>query len=91
MVPMLLYRSDREDENMSQMTIYLEEKEMRDIRLSAKRENISVSRWARNRLCEAVHHAWPRGYFDLFGTLAESDLSRPPQADLGVDAERGGL
>jgi hypothetical protein len=73
---------------MGQMTIYLDELDMREIRKSAKQEHVSVSRWARRRLCEAVRHAWPPGYFALFGELKDGDLVRPPQTDLGVDPTR---
>jgi hypothetical protein len=70
------------------MTIYMDEAELREIRKSANHEHISVSRWARRRLCEAVHHAWPSGYFSLFGELKDGDLVRPPQSELGSDTAR---
>ncbi len=76
---------------MSQMTIYLDEASMREIKLSASREHVSVSNWARRRLCEAVRHTWPPDYFKLFGALSDSDLSRPNQSDLTTDAERQAL
>ncbi len=76
---------------MSQMTIYLDEVSMREVKRSARREHISVSKWARRRLCEAVRHTWPPDYFKVFGALDEADLARPPQADLSADASRKAL
>ena len=73
---------------MSQLTIYLDEASMRDVKRSAKREKISVSLWARRRLGEAVRHAWPRDYFELFGVLRDSDLTRPLQGRLTDDTPR---
>ena len=73
---------------MSQLTIYLDEASMKDVKKSAKRENVSVSLWARRRLCEAIRHTWPRDYFDLFGALRDSDLARPAQGDLAADSPR---
>lgn len=76
---------------MSQLTIYLDEASMKDVKKSAKRENISVSLWARRRLSEAIRHTWPRDYFELFGALRDSDLTRPPQGDLTADSPRKSL
>jgi hypothetical protein len=64
---------------------------MREIKQSARREHVSVSNWAKRRLCEAVRHTWPADYFKLFGALSDSDLSRPHQSDLATDAERQAL
>ena len=73
---------------MSQMTIYLDEPSMKAIKRSAKREHVSVSHWARRRLCEAVRETWPDNYFSTFGALGDRDLARPPQNDLPKDANR---
>lgn len=80
-----------EVDTMSQLTIYLDETSMRDVRRSAKREHVSVSLWARRRLCEAVRHTWPQDYFALFGALRDSDLSRPAPGDLSADIPRRSL
>jgi len=76
---------------MSQLTIYLDEISMRDVRRSAKRDNVSVSLWARRRLCEAIRHTWPQDFFELFGSLRDSDLTRPAQDGLPPDTPRRSL
>lgn len=73
---------------MSQMTIYLDEPSMRAIKRSAKREHVSVSNWARKRLCEAVRETWPEDFFSTLGSLADSDLRRPSQSDIPRDKDR---
>ena len=73
---------------MSQMTIYLDDASMTAIKRSARRERVSVSKWARQRLSDAAHHAWPEDYFSLFGALRDSDLVRPSQTDLAADVGR---
>jgi hypothetical protein len=73
---------------MSQMTIYLDEESARVIRLSAKREHMSVSNWARRQLCQAARETWPDDFFHTFGALQDSDFSRPPQGKLGSDIKR---
>ena len=76
---------------MGQLTIYLDEASMKDVKKSAKRENVSVSLWARRRLSEAIRHTWPRDYFELFGALRDSGLTRPPQGNLTADRPRKSL
>ena len=76
---------------MSQLTIYLDEASMRGVKRSAKREKVSVSLWARRRLCEAVRSAWPQDYFTLFGALSDNDLKRPRQGTFDADATRKSL
>jgi hypothetical protein len=76
---------------MGQLTIYLDETSMRDVRRSAKREHVSVSLWARRRLCEAIRHTWPRDYFEMFGALRDSDLTRPAQGEPATDTPRRSL
>jgi hypothetical protein len=73
---------------MSQMTIYLDDASVRAIKRSAKREHVSVSNWARRRLCEAVRDTWPTDFFTAFGALRDSDLERPPQPSPASDAKR---
>ena len=76
---------------MSQLTIYLDEVSMGEVKRSARQAHVSVSKWAKQRLCEAVRHTWPQDYFGLFGALDDSDLARPPQSELPDDADRKAL
>lgn len=73
---------------MSQMTIYLDEPAMRAVKKAARQEHMSVSRWARRLLCEAIQDAWPADYFKLFGALGDNDIARPSESALGEDAPR---
>ena len=88
---MLIYPCSREILVMSQLTIYLDEASMRDVKKAAKREHISVSLWARKRLCRDFRHTWPNNYFELFGALRDSDLVRPTQGDMVADINRKAL
>ena len=76
---------------MAQLTIYLDDDSFRKVKETAKRDRLSVSRWARRRLIEGLAQTWPSGYFELFGTLADSDLARPPQGKMGDDSPRDAL
>jgi hypothetical protein len=61
---------------------------MKDVKSAAKREKLSVSRWARKYLTRAAAQSWPDGYFSLFGALKDSDLERPPQGASADDIPR---
>ena len=76
---------------MSQLTIYLDEQAMREVKQAAKREHLSVSRWASAKLTHAARRSWPAGYFDLFGALRDTELRRPAAPPLSADTPRGSL
>lgn len=73
---------------MAQLTIYLDDDVFRGVKEAAQRDHLSVSRWARSKLVDGLTKAWPSGYFALFGALADSDLERPPQGEVGGDLTR---
>ena len=76
---------------MSQLTIYLDAKALKDVQTAARREKLSVSRWACLRLTQAAHRAWPKDYFELFGALKGAALERPPQGAPERDVRRKSL
>ena len=73
---------------MAQLTIYLDDDSIQRIEAAAAREKSSVSKWVKTRLVDALDSKWPHGYFELFGSLADGDFSRPAQLDPGLDASR---
>ena len=77
---------------MSQLTIYLDEDTARRLEAAAKRDGVSVSRWARNHLKAALDRGWPREFFDLFGSVSESDhFQRPDELPWKNDVTRHDL
>jgi len=64
---------------MAQLTVYLDEKTRRRIERAAREGDVSVSQWVKDKLTQALERDWPAGYFDLFGSLKDSDLARPAQ------------
>lgn len=76
---------------MSQLTIYLDQESMRAVKSAARRERLSVSRWASIHLGAAARRAWPKDYFGLFGALGDCDFRRAPQGDFEKDVPREAL
>ncbi len=73
---------------MPQLNLYIDDDLLKKIESAAKMADTSISRWVRNRLIGAMGETWPEGYFGVFGSLAETDLARPPQGELSDDAPR---
>lgn len=73
---------------MAQLTVYLDEKTRRRIERAAREGDVSVSQWVKEKLTQALERDWPAGYFDILGSLKDSDLARPPQPPLSSDAPR---
>ena len=77
---------------MSQLTIYLDEDTARRLEAAAKRDGVSVSRWARGHLKAALDRGWPREFFDLFGSVSEADkFQRPDELPSKDDVTRHNL
>ena len=77
---------------MAQVTLYLDEGTLKRVETAARREHKSLSRWVKERLESALHHAWPEGYFNLFGALkVEGTFRRPKQPAFSEDARRESL
>lgn len=63
---------------MAQLTIYLDDKSGRLIERAAKRESLSLSRWAREKLILAAGApAWPEGYASVFGSVSDPSFRAP--------------
>ena len=76
---------------MPQLSLYVDADLLKKIESAAKMADTSISRWVRDSLVGAMSETWPQGYFDVFGSLAETDLARPPQGQLDDDVAREAL
>ncbi len=64
--------------SMPQLTIYLDAESERIIGLAARRESLSLSRWARDKLVLAAGApAWPDDYASVIGSIADPDFVAP--------------
>jgi hypothetical protein len=76
---------------MAQLTIYLDDESLHRIESAAGRENSSVSKWVKNRLIRSLEDQWPADYYQLLGSLADSDLERPSDPAPSADSPRESL
>jgi hypothetical protein len=71
---------------MGQVTIYLDKKSERLIVRAAKKESLSLSRWAREKLVLAAGAPeWPKGYASLLGSLSDPSFRAPSDGDKTKD------
>ncbi len=73
---------------MAQLTVYLDDRTRTRIEVAARKARTSVSQWVKEQLTAALENRWPADYFELLGSLADSDLKRPPELDAGDDIPR---
>jgi hypothetical protein len=71
---------------MPHLNIYVDEPAGRLIAEAAKRESVSLSRWAREKLLAAAGAPdWPSGYGDVIGSLQDETFVEPAEDDAGLD------
>ena len=74
---------------MAQLTIYLDAKTQKIVEAAAAREAVSVSRWARERLKEAVQRRQKRSPLsDFYGAIADETFGEPGELRRSADARR---
>jgi hypothetical protein len=71
---------------MAQLTIYLDEKSGKLIERAARRESLSLSRWAREKLVLAAGSPeWPDGYESVLGSISDASFRAPADGDAARD------
>jgi hypothetical protein len=64
---------------MPQISLYIDEITLRTLEQRAKQDKISVSNWVGERIKKSMRDEYPRGFFDLFGSLKNVEFELPPQ------------
>jgi hypothetical protein len=65
---------------MPHLNIYVDEPAGKLIAKAAKRESLSLSRWAREKLLAAAGSPeWPAGYRELLGSIKDKKFVAPPE------------
>ena len=73
---------------MSQLTVYIDSKTIKKIESAAKTKNTSISKWVKEQLERSLENTWPEGYFDLLGSLKDTNLERPDKPPFSHDNKR---
>ncbi|MCP4153475.1 MAG: toxin-antitoxin system, antitoxin component [bacterium] len=64
---------------MAQISIQLDASTLKALEMTATRNQISISKWIKDRIRLGLKQEWPENYFAIFGSLDEDDLVEPPE------------
>lgn len=73
---------------MPQLSIYLDEKTLREIEIAAKIEQISISKYVVQRVKDSLCHEWPQNYENLFGAIEDDTFNTTHQDSYEDDVKR---
>ena|GEM_PF-206593 len=73
---------------MPQLSIYLDDNTLTQVRESAKNSNISVSKLITNALGKYMSNQWPEGFDALFGSVSDDTFQRQPNIRFASDSKR---
>ncbi len=70
---------------MPQLSLYLDDKTMTDLRESAATERLSLSSYARKLIRDRSDSTWPAGFWGLYGALEDESFALPAELDFTLD------
>ena len=73
---------------MPQLSVYLNEDILAQIKESAKTSNISVSKLIANALEKYMSNHWPEDFDTLFGSISDETFQRHPDIKFSSDSKR---
>lgn len=76
---------------MPQISLYIDEKTLKEVEKAASDEQISMSKWVVKRIQAQLKPTYPDNYASLFGSLSDDQLSRPDQLSFQSDSQRESL
>ena len=66
---------------MPQLSVYLDDRTIAQVKESAKTGNISASRLIKNALGKYMGAQWPEGFEALFGSVSDETFHRQPDVE----------
>jgi hypothetical protein len=70
---------------MPQISLYIDEYTLKKVENRAKQENTSVSKWVGESIKKSISDEYPKGFFELFGSLKHIPFERPAQGKIEDD------
>lgn len=76
---------------MPQISLYIDEKTLKEVEKAASLEQISMSKWVVRRIQSHLKPSYPQNYAQLFGCLSDEPMTRPDQQTFQNDTLRESL
>lgn len=73
---------------MPQISLYIDEKTLREIEIAAKHQKTSISKWVVEKIRRSIKPAYPDGYEGLFGSIDDNTFSEPSELAFSTDGKR---
>lgn len=73
---------------MPQISLYIDEPTLRKVESAALRQHVSISRWVADQIRAKVEPVYPKGYEDLFGSIADESFVEPEETGFASDTQR---
>ena len=73
---------------MPQLSVYLDDNTLTQVKESAKKSNISVSKLITYALDKYMSNRWPEDFDTLFGSVSDNTFQRQPDTQFTSDSKR---
>ncbi len=73
---------------MPQISLYIDEETLKKVEKAAKKEHVSISKWVGLNIQRSLEKEYPKGYFNLFGSIKDETMVAERPADFYGDSER---
>lgn len=70
---------------MPQLSLYVDDATLGVLKEGAAREGVSMSRFAADAIRDQGRNAWPAGFFDTYGSIADESFAAPSDVDSRLD------
>lgn len=67
---------------MPQLSLYLDKPTLKLVNQVATQSNTSMSKWVRQAVMESLNNEWPKGYFDICGSITDTSFDVPEEAEV---------
>ncbi|MCK4980277.1 MAG: toxin-antitoxin system, antitoxin component [Candidatus Delongbacteria bacterium] len=68
---------------MPQISLYVDEETLTKVEKAAKGEKMSISKWVGTNIQRSLENKYPKGYFDLFGSINDDTMAGKYKGDAG--------
>jgi hypothetical protein len=79
------------EDNMPQISLYIDEKTLKKVENAAQRQHVSISKWVAEQIKTKVEPTYPMDFESLFGSISDDTFMEPKEVALGFDLKREGF